>query len=163
MEYDYYLCQILAKNIFGLKVLVKFPSTKFHLQWKPSCSWRKEGRTGMRKLLIPFSTCFSAVFNTSKFSCSDYEVWWNCTVLPFTLTLALEESDCSASRPASFPPKKQPRYPLNRVLDEPPDTSGQYTEHKHLLPVPRIEARILSQLVCYFSSTNYAPWAQRTL
>jgi hypothetical protein len=91
------------------------------------------------------------------------QVGCNCTVLPFTLTLELEESDCSASRPAALPPKKQPRYPLNRTLDELPDPSGHYTEHKNLLPVTRIEARLLGQLVCYFSNTKYAVWAQRTL
>lgn len=45
-----------------------------NFQWKPSCSWRKDGRTDMTKLLTSLSTCFRAVPNTSKFSCADYEV-----------------------------------------------------------------------------------------
>lgn len=113
----------------------------------------------MTKLLISFSTCFHTVSNTSNFSSADYEVISGVELYGITihLTLALEESDCSASRPAALPLKKQPRYPLNRTLDEPPDPSGHYTEHKQLLSMPRIEARLLSQIVCYFSNTIYAP------
>jgi hypothetical protein len=114
----------------------------------------------MIKLLISFTICFRTVSNTSSFPCADYEVIRGVELYG---TLTLEECDCSASRPAALSLKKQPRYPLNRTLDEPPDPSGHYTEHKQLLPMPRIEARLLGQIVCYFSNTNYAPWAQGTL
>jgi hypothetical protein len=50
----------------------KIPRQEF--QWKPSCSWRKEGRTDVTKLLISFSTRFRTGTNTSNFFCADYEV-----------------------------------------------------------------------------------------
>jgi hypothetical protein len=52
----------------------QYKISRNYFQWKASCSWRKEGRTDMTKLLISFSTCFRVVSNTSKFSSAGYEV-----------------------------------------------------------------------------------------
>jgi hypothetical protein len=42
---------------------------------------------------------------------------------------------------AALPPRKEPRYPLDRKLRRPQSRSGRCGEKKNLLPLPGIEPR----------------------
>lgn len=45
------------------------------------------------------------------------------------------------SRPDGFTPKKEPRYPLNRMMGGPQSRSRGFEEEKNLLPLPAFETQ----------------------
>jgi hypothetical protein len=47
--------------------------------------------------------------------------------------------------PAALHPKKQPRYPLYKMLGESQGRSAPYGEQKILMPLPRIKPQLLGR------------------
>jgi hypothetical protein len=59
----------------------------------------------------------------------------------YSLISALNGHEWSASRPAALPPRKEPRYPLDRRLEGPQRRSGHDVEEEISQPTRGIEPR----------------------